>query len=86
MINYRRKIREIYRSGCQSRIRESIILAEPRLKKTEESGNPKVWTAEECSQEFLRSLIPIGRRRKAEGSRQKAVGRGDQDANANSDN
>jgi hypothetical protein len=23
-----------------------------------ESGNPKVWTARECSQDFLRSLIP----------------------------
>jgi hypothetical protein len=23
------------------------------------SGNPKIWTAGECSQEFLKSLIPV---------------------------
>jgi hypothetical protein len=46
-----------YRVG--GKVRLSLILAEPRLKKAaDESGNPKVWTAEECSQDFLRSLIP----------------------------
>jgi hypothetical protein len=69
MINYRRRVREVYRSACQNRIREFIILAEPRPKKTaDESGNPRIWTAEECSQEFLRSLIPSSSKQKAVGA------------------
>lgn len=40
-------------------IRDSLVLAEPRLKRmADESGNARVWTARECSQDFLRSLIP----------------------------
>ena len=40
-------------------VRGRLVLAEPRLKKAaDESGNPRVWTADRYSQEFLRSLIP----------------------------
>ncbi len=36
-----------------------IRAAEPGLKKAaDESGNPKIWTADRYSQEFLKSLIP----------------------------
>lgn len=36
-----------------------IVDAEEGLKKAaDESGNPKVYRAGECSQEFLKSLIP----------------------------
>ena len=37
----------------------AIWRAEPRLKAAADaSGNPKIWRAEECSQEFLGNLIP----------------------------
>jgi hypothetical protein len=40
-------------------VMKALYFAEPRLKAAADlSGNPKVWTAGECSQEFLRSLIP----------------------------
>jgi hypothetical protein len=40
-------------------VRYKLILAEPRLKKAaDESGNPKIWTAREYSQDELRRLIP----------------------------
>ncbi len=36
-----------------------ISLAAPRLQKAaDESGNPKIWTADKYSQKFLQSLIP----------------------------
>ena len=45
-----------YASG---RLNGKIAMVEGRLKReADESGNPKVWTAAECSQDFLRSLIP----------------------------
>ena len=48
-----------YWTMYQGNIRQFITLAEPRLKKAaDESGNPKIWTAEEFSQEELRRLIP----------------------------
>ena len=57
---------QIFCPGCSyskyyvgGEVRYKLILAEPRLKKAaDESGNPKIWTAGECSQDFLRSLIP----------------------------
>ena len=46
-----------YRVGGE--VRYKVILAEPRLKKAaDESGNPKIWTAREYSQDELRRLIP----------------------------
>lgn len=45
-----------YASG---RLYDKIANAEKGIKKAaDESGNPKVWTAQECSQDFLKSLIP----------------------------
>ncbi len=40
-------------------VMKRLYEVEGQLKKgADQSGNPKVWTAEEYSQEFLRSLIP----------------------------
>jgi hypothetical protein len=48
-----------YWSRFRGNIIKFIVLAEPRLKKAaDESGNPKVWTAKEYSQEELKRLIP----------------------------
>jgi hypothetical protein len=55
-----------YCSGCSfyihyasGRLYGKIVNAEKGLKQAaDESGNPKVWTAAEHSQDFLRSLIP----------------------------
>jgi hypothetical protein len=44
------------------RILMKLYAVEKSLKQAaDESGNPKVWRAGECSQEFLRSLIPNDR-------------------------
>ncbi len=45
----------IYHAGTLAKLKA----AEPRLKRiADASGNPKIWRASECSQEFLRNLIP----------------------------
>jgi len=57
---------QIFCPGCSylkyyvgGEVRYKLILAEPRLKKAaDESGNPKIWTAREYSQDELRRLIP----------------------------
>lgn len=45
-----------YRGG---RFLVKLYAIEETLKQeADESGNPKTWTADQCNQEFLRSLIP----------------------------
>ena len=40
------------------RVLMMLYAVEDKLKKeADQSGNPKVWTAKECSQDFLNSLI-----------------------------
>jgi len=40
-------------------VMKALYQIEGKLKKeADRSGNPRVWTAKECSQDFLKSLIP----------------------------